>query len=419
MAQLGARLKKAWNAFRDRDPTKESISYFGGSYSTFGNSSSPYYSPLKPVNSKTIVSTVINRIAVDCSAIDIKHVRLDDDGNYDSTIDDNLNDVLTCSANADQTGRSMIQDLIESLLDEGIVAIFPFDADLDPESSGTYEIYGVRVAKILEWFPQHIRIEVYNELTGQKVEMVVQKRICPIIQNPFYTVMNEPNSTRQRLKSVLAQLEKCNKEVSSGKIDMIVKLPYMIKNKAKQDQAKEKIKDIEDQLSNGGPYGIAYIDATDQVIQLNRSIDNNLWEQAQSLTDELFQQMGITRSILDGSANETTMLNYYNQTISPILTAIVEEMERKWLTPTARTQKQAIRFFRDPFKLVSVKELANIANAFTGNAILSANEVRGIMGFKPSNDRNADKLVNPSIKTTGNENQTSNDVEEIQNDGEK
>ncbi len=393
MPSLGERLRNTWNAFLGRDPTNDYPPYSNGYYSGF----IPYRNLLGSVNGKTIVATIINRIAVDCAAINVRHVRLNKDGKYESTIDSSLNDVLCSDANIDQTGRAMIQDAVASMLDEGVIAIFPYEMDDSPDDTDSYAIYKVRVGKIVEWFPTKVRIELYNDLIGQKQQLLVEKRICVIVENPFYSIMNSSNSILQRLTRVLSQLDKTNDESSSGKLNMIIKLPYTIKNESRKQQAEQKRKDIESQLSGDTQLGIAYIDATEQVIQLNRSIDNNLWEQAESLTKDLFNQMGLSSSIFDGTADEYTMLKYYNSTISPIMTAITEEMDRKWLSKTARTRGQAIRFFQDPFRLVPVEQLAKIADTFTRNEIMTSNEIREIIGLRPSSDPKADQLVNANL----------------------
>lgn len=398
------RVKSGYNAFMGRAPTTQQL-YYGGS------ASRPDRVTRRIQNERSIVNSIYDRIAVDGSSIDIKHVKLDDKGNYEQTIADPLNRVLTLDANIDQTGRSMIRDLIYSMLDEGCVALFPTDLTKDPSTTDSYEVLEARVSKILEWYPRHIRIEVYNENTGYKEQLIVEKRYTPIIENPFYSIMNEPNSTLQRLIRVLNQLDKVNDQNTSGKMDLIIQLPYIIKTEAKQKQAEERRKTIEAQLT-GSKYGIAYVDGTERVIQLNRAVENNLWNQAKELKEDLFDQMGLTMEILNGTADEKTMLNYYSRIIEPILTAIVEEIERKWISRTAQTQGQGIRFFRDPFKLVPILDLAEIGDKFTRNEIMTSNELRTKIGLQPSDDPKADELRNSNLNHPD-EDGTTSMVEEI------
>lgn len=389
MASTLDRFKSAYNAFMGRAPTGKTI-YYGGS------GSRPDRIRHRIQNERSIINSIYNRIAVDSSSIDIKHVRLNEDGNYESTIQDLLNNLLTLSANVDQTGRFLIRDFVYSILDEGCVALFPTDTTADPRLTDAYEVIEARVAKILEWYPKDIKIEVYNENNGRKEQLVVEKRYTVIVENPFYSIMNEPNSTLQRLIRVLNQLDRTNEQNSAGKMDLIIQLPYIVKTKAREIQAEERRKSIEAQLT-GSQYGIAYIDGTERVIQLNRPIENNLWNQAKELKEDLFNQMGLTMEILNGTADDKTMVNYYSRIIEPILTAIVEEIERKWLSKTAQTQKQGIRFFRDPFKLVPVQDIAEISDKFTRNEITTSNEIRSKIGFKPSKDPKADMLINSNI----------------------
>lgn len=384
------RFKSAYNAFMGRAPTNTSI-YYGGS----GNR--PDRIRRRIQNERSIVNSIYNRISVDGSSIDIRHARLDEDGNYEGTIKDSLNRVLSLDANIDQTGRSLMLDLIYSMLDEGCVSLFPTDTTSDPNYTDSYDVLKARVGKIVEWYPKHVRVEVYNENTGRKEQLIAEKRYTPIIENPFYSIMNEPNSTLQRLIRVLNQLDKLNEQNSAGKLDLIVQLPYITKTPAKRKLAEERRKDIEAQLT-GSQYGIAYIDGTEKVIQLNRPIENNLWTQATELKQDLFTQMGLTVEILNGTADANTMQNYYSRTIEPILTAIVEEIERKWLSRTAQSQRQGIRFFRDPFKLVPVTALADIGDTFIRNRIMTSNELRTkAIGLPPSKNPQADELVNPNI----------------------
>lgn len=390
MAIIFNRFKNAISAFMGRDPT--TVPYY-----EYGSGSAYRPAPRLSTNTlRSIVTSVYNQIAVDAAAIDIKHVRLEEE-KYNETIYDSLNRVLSKEANIDQTGRKLIQYAVLSMLDEGVVALIPTLADVsDIFNEHPNKIYEVRVAKIVEWFPRHIRVEVYNDLTGQPVQLVYKKEICPIIENPFYNIMNEPNSTAKRLMKVLGQLDKTNESNSAGKLDLIIQLPYTIKSEARRKQAEMRRTEIEKQLT-GSQYGIAYTDATEHIVQLNRSLENNLWEQAEKLKDDLFNQLGFSQSIFDGTADEKTMLNYYNRTIEPILTTITEEIERKWLTTTATSQGQAIKFFRDPFKLVPVAQIAEIADKFTRNEIMTSNEMRSVMGLRPANDPKADELRNSNL----------------------
>lgn len=401
MPTLGDRLQHAWNAFFNRD--QENMAYspdieLGGM--------SSYYRPdrvrLTRGNDRSIVTSVINRIAIDVASIDIKHVRLDDDGRFSEEIDSGLNNCLSTEANLDQTGRALVQDIVMSMLDEGVVAVVPVDTTLDPKKTGSYDILSLRTGKITEWFPEHVRIELYNQKKGRKEEIILPKKMVAIIENPLYSVMNEPNSTARRLSRTLAYLDRNASEASSGKLDMIISLPYVIKTQARKEQANQRRKDIEMQLS-GSKYGIAYTDGTEKITQLNRSLENNLLEQAKYLTNMFFNQLGMTENVFNGTANEAEMLNYNNRTVEPLLSAITEEMERKFLTKTARSQHQAIRFFRDAFKLVPVNNLAEIADKFTRNEILSSNEIRAIIGMKPSDDPNADELRNKNLNQSNEE----------------
>ena len=387
---LGTRLKHAWNVFRSRDPTQD----FRDTGMTY------YYRPDRPRftrrNERTIMTSVLNRIALDASAIDIMHVRLDENGRFLEIMDSGLNNCLTLSANADQTGRALKQDIIMSMLDEGCVAVVPTDTTTDPNKTESYRIDTMRVGKIVQWSPQHVQIRVYNENTGKKEEIWLSKSVVAIIENPLYAVMNEPNSTMQRLIRKLALLDVTDEQTASGKLDLIIQLPYVVKTEARRQQAETRRKDIEMQLA-GSKYGIAYTDGTEKITQLNRSVENNLMKQVEYLTNQLYSQLGITQAILDGTADDKTMLNYYNRTIEPIVAAIVDEMKRKFLTKTARTQHQSIQFFRDPFRLVPVNDIAEIADKFTRNEIMTSNEIRQIVGMKPSNDPKADELRNSNI----------------------
>ena len=388
---IGSRLKHAWNAFfSNRDPTS--------SYKNtgIGYSYRPDRVRLTRGNERSIVTSVYNRIALDASAIDIIHARLDDNDRFTSIIDSGLNNCLTVEANIDQTGRSFFQDVVMSMLDEGCVAIVPVDTTFDPTVSGSYDVNTMRTGKILEWYPSHVKVKVYNEKTGKKDDIILTKSMVAIIGNPLYAVINEPDSTMQRLIRKLNLLDVIDEQSGSGKLDLIIQLPYVIKTEARRQQAEQRRKDIEMQLS-GSKYGIAYTDGTERITQLNRSVENNLMKQIEYLTNMLYSQLGITQTILDGTADDKTMLNYYNRTIEPIVSAIVDEMKRKFLTKTARSQKQSILFFRDPFKLVPVSELAEIADKFTRNEIMSSNEIRQIVGMKPSDDPKADELRNKNL----------------------
>jgi len=387
---FGSRLKHAWNAFINKDPT----GYFKDV--GIGYSYRPDRPRLTRGNERSIVTSVYNRLALDASSISTQHVRLDENDRFLSVIDSGLNGCLTVEANIDQTGRAFMQDVAMSMLDEGSVAIVPVDTTFNPDATGSYDINSMRVGKILDWYPKHIKVRVYNENTGLKEDILVSKSTVGIIENPFYAVMNEPNSTMQRLIRKLNLLDSVDEQSSSGKLDLIIQLPYVIKTEARRQQAEKRRKDIEDQLA-GSKYGIAYTDGTEHITQLNRAVENNLMKQIEYLTSMLYSQLGITQSILDGTADDKTMLNYYNRTIEPILSAIVDEMKRKFLTKTARSQLQSISFFRDPFKLVPVNEISEIADKFTRNEIASSNEIRQVIGWKPSKDPKADELRNKNL----------------------
>ena len=387
---LLSRAKRAWNVFLGRDPTR--------GYTNYGESyySRPDRTNLTPGNERSIITSVYNRIAMDAAAIEIKHVRLDENGRYVETIDSSLNNCLTVEANIDQTGRAFVQDVVLSMLDEGCVAIVPVDTDDNPDETGSYSIETMRAGKVIEWFPRNVRVRLYNDRTGKKEEIVVPKPTVSIVENPLYAVMNSPNSTLRRLIRKLNLLDAVDEQSSSGKLDLIIQLPYLIKTEARRQQAEQRRKDIETQLS-GSKYGIAYTDGTERITQLNRPIENNLMHQIEYLTSMLLSQLGFTQGILDGSADDKTMLNYYNRTIEPILSAIVDEMKRKFLTKTARSQRQSIKFFRDPFKLVPVSDLAEISDKMTRNEIMTSNEIRQIIGLRPSSDPNADQLRNKNL----------------------
>lgn len=396
MPTITQRLQNAWNAFRNpRDPT--ALGY-GRSYT---------YRPdryrVRSGNERSIVTNVFNRIAVDCAAVTMEHVKLDQNGRYKDVMKSRLNNCLTLSANLDQTGRAFIQDAVHSMFDEGVVAIIPVvTVNGNPWVTGSYDVETLRTGKILEWYPHHIRVRVYNEDTGQQQDLIWPKEAAAIVENPFYSVMNEPNSTLQRLIRKLNLLDYVDEQSSSGKLDLIIQLPYVIKSTARRQQAEMRRKDIEMQLA-GSKYGIAYTDGTEKITQLNRSIENNIWTEVKDLTTMLYAQLGITDTILNGTADEQTMINYYNNTIEPVLSAFALEMQRKFLTPTARTQGQAIRFYRDAFKLIPIKDLAELADKFTRNEIASSNEIRSVIGWKPSDDPKADMLVNANLNQSPDE----------------
>lgn len=390
MGFLSDKLQHAWNIFTNRDPT--GLSSVGGPTSS--------YRPDRPIptmgKNQTIINSIINRIAMDIATININHVRVDDNNRFLDIIDSGLNECLSLSANLDQTSMAFIQDVVISMLDEGVVAIIPVDMETDPKSSGGFDIKSLRTASILEWRPDHVRVRVYNEKTGLKEDIEVPKRLACIIENPLYTVMNAPNSTMKRLIRKMYLLDMIDEQNSSGKLDLIIQLPYIVKSEARRQQAENRRKDIEMQLT-GSKYGIAYTDGTEKITQLNRPVENNLFQQVEYLTNSLYSQLGITPAIIDGTADEKTMLNYYNRTIDPIINAIILEMKRKFLTKTARSRKQSIMYFRNQFTLASVTEIAEIADKFTRNEIASSNDIRQLIGWKPSNDPSADELRNKNL----------------------
>lgn len=414
------RFQSAWNAFRNRDPTYNyNVNIGPGDYRR------PDRPRLTRGNERSIVNSVYNRIAIDCAQIDIKHVRVDDEDRYLATIDSGLNACLNLEANLDQSGRAFKQDVVMSMLDEGVIAVAPIDTNHDPDT-GSYDIQSMRTGKIKQWHPAHVRIEAYDERDGKHHEITVSKRTTAIIENPLYSVMNEPNSTLQRLIRKLNLLDAVDEQSSAGKLDLIIQLPYVVKTPLRKEQAENRRKELEQQLA-GSQYGIAYTDGTERITQLNRPIENNLMKQVEYLTNMLYSQLGITQSVMDGTADEQTMLNYYNRTIEPIISAIVDEMKRKFLTKTARTQKQSIQFFRDPFKLVPVGQMAEIADKMTRNEIMTSNEIRQEIGMKPSKEPNADQLrnknlsapsegVNAPVPEVAEENVETNPEEEIQNE---
>ena len=387
---IGTRLKHAWNAFTNRDPTQiyQSVGP--------GYSSRPDRPRLSRGNERSIVTSIFNRIALDVASVNIKHCKLDKNGRYLEDIDSKMNTCLSLEANIDQTGRAFIQDVVMSMLDEGCVAIVPVDTTFNPKVTDSYDIASMRTAKILDWYPAHVRVRIYNDQTGEKEDLLLPKKQVAIIENPLYAVVNEPNSTMQRLIRKLSLLDVTDEQTASGKLDLIIQLPYVVKTEARREQAEKRRKDIESQLAEG-KYGIAYTDGTEKITQLNRSVENNLMKQIEYLTNMVYSQLGMTQAVMDGTADEKTMLNYNNRTIEPIVSAIVDEMKRKFLTKTARSQSQTIMYFKDPFKLVPVNDIAEIADKFTRNEIMTSNEIRQIVGMKPSNDPKADELINSNI----------------------
>lgn len=386
---LSTRLAHAWNAFTSRDPTQYIIT--GPGYSL-----RPDRPRLSRGNEKSIATSIFNRIALDVSSVNIKHCRLDKNGRYVEDIDSGLNNCLNLEANKDQTGRAFIQDVVLSMLDEGCVALVPVETTIDPKSSNSYQIDSMRTGKITEWYPDMIRVRLYNDRTGEKEEILLPKNQVAIIENPLYAVVNEYNSTMQRLIRKLSLLDVTDEQTASGKLDLIIQLPYVIKTETRREQVERRRKDIIDQLADS-QYGIAYTDGTEKITQLNRSLENNLLKQVEYLTNMVYSQLGITQSVLDGTADEKTMLNYMNRTVEPIISAIVDELKRKFLTKTARSQLQSIVYFRDPFRLVPVNDIAEIADKFTRNEIMTSNEIRQIVGMQPSKDPKADELVNSNI----------------------
>ena len=403
---LGNRLVHAWNAFMNKDPTFIK----GPSYSL-----RPDRVKSRRSLEKTIVSSIYTRISLDCAAIDIMHVMLDDNKRFIKEIEDGLNGCLTLSANLDQTGRALRQDAVYSMLDEGCIAIVPVEMDLNPANTTTFEITSLRVGKIVEWFAEDIRVRLYNEKTAEFEEIILPKRYCAIVENPFYPVMNEPNSTLQRLIRKLNLLDSVDEQSSAGKLDLIIQLPYVIKTEARRQQAENRRKDIEQQLA-GSKYGIAYTDGTEHITQLNRSLENNLLKQIEFLTAEVYTQIGLTAEIMNGTADEKAMNNYYNRVIEPIMSAITDEMKRKFLTQWARSRKHSIAFFRDPFKLVATSELAELADKVTRNEIMTSNEFRQVVGLKPSGDPRADQLRNANISESKNAQQFDVDGQPLQDE---
>lgn len=410
---LPSRFRNAWNAFtNNRDPTMR-YQYIGTGYSR-----RPDRPRLSRGNERSIITALYNRIALDVAAINIQHVQLDEDGRFLNEIKSGLNNCLTLEANVDQTGRAFIQDVVMSMLDEGSVAIVPVDTDIDPIDTEGFDVLTMRTGKIIEWFPRHVKVRVYNDRTGEKQDIVLPKTKVAIIENPLFAVCNEPNSTMQRLIRKLNLLDAIDEQSGSGKLDLIIQLPYVIKSDARRQQAEDRRKDIENQLS-GSKYGIAYTDGTERITQLNRPVENNLMKQIEYLTSMLYSQLGMTQAVLDGTADEKTMLNYNSRAVEPIVSAIVDGMKRVFLSKTARSQRKSIKFFRDPFKLAPINDLAEIADKFTRNEIMSKNEIRQIIGMKPSKDPKADQLINSNINQSGNTAPTPNTVtEESSKEGE-
>lgn len=394
MPSITERLKRSWNAFLGRDPT---LTFRDSSYGSWFRPDRPR---LSRGNERSIVTSIYNQIAVDVSAINVLHCRLDENERYTETIRSDLNYALTKRANMDQTGREFMRDVVMSMFDEGCVAIVPVETDKNPYLTQSFDVVKLRTGRVKEWFPRSVRVEVYDEELGRRRELVIDKDICGLIENPFYSIMNEPNSVTQRLIRVLNQIDRTNEQNAAGKMDLIIQLPYLTKTEARQKQAEERRQKLEAQLTNS-QYGIGYIDGSEHITQLNRSVENNLWTQAKDLTTQLFSMFGLAEEIFNGTAKEEVLLNYYNRTIEPILSAICEGMEIKFLSRTAQTQGQTIKFFRDPFKLVPVKDLAEIADKFTRNEIMTSNEIRSVIGMRPSKDPKADQLINSNLNHKG------------------
>lgn len=392
---IGSRIKNAWNAFRNKNEITNYRARTDNGYYT-----RPDRVRLTGGRERSILTAVLNRIAMDVAAIDVVHCKIDENGRFVNKVDSHLNDCLSTESNLDQTPRAFMQDAVMSMFDEGSVALVPVDTTVNPDNSGSFDVLTMRTGKVIEWYPNDVKVRVYNENRGRREDILINKHNVCLVENPLYAIMNEPNSTLQRLIRKLTLLDAVDEITSSGKLDLIIQLPYVIKSEARRKQADERMAEIERQL-NGTKYGIAYADGTEKIIQLNRPVENQLMKQVEYLTSMLYSQLGITQAIMDGTADEKAMLNYYNRTIEPILSAITDEMKRKFLTKTARTQGQSIEYFRDPFKLVPVEQIAEIADKFTRNEIMTANEIRSIVGYKPSNDPKADQLVNSNIRQPG------------------
>lgn len=407
---LRSRIKRTWNTFTNRDPTPTYVEVGYGSYYR------PDRSRLTRGNERSIVNSIYNRIALDVASIDIKHVRLDGEGRFLEEIDSGLNNCLTLEANIDQTARAFKQDIVMSMFDEGAVALVPVDTSDNPNETNSYDIHTMRTGKIVEWYPRHVKVRVYNDRTGRKEEVVIDKSLVAIIENPLYSVMNEPNSTMQRLIRKLNILDVIDEQSGSGKLDLIIQLPYTVKGETRVQQAEKRRNSIIDQLK--GPYGIAYVDSTEKVTQLNRPIENNLMKQIEFLTNMLYGQLGISQGVMDGTADEKQMLNYNNRTVEPIVAAIVDGIKRSFLTKTARSQKQSVMSFANPFRLVPLNNIAEIADKFTRNEIMTSNEIRQIIGMKPSDDPKADMLVNSNLNQSNEmlDGMYDEEMEEIQNE---
>lgn len=398
MATIAQRFRSSWNAFLGRDPTKEFGDYSITNINSYG--SMPYRSRFNTNNARSIIASVYNRIAVDVREINIVHVKMDENNHYQKTMDSDLNYCMTIEANTDQTGKELIQDIVESMFDEGAVAVVPVDTDFNPTGdSEKWDVLSLRVGRINQWYPQHVQVHLYDENDGQFKDIVLPKDMVAIINNPFYATMNEPNSTLQRLLRTINKLDAQNEKCTTNKLNMIIQLPYVLKNPQKKLEANKRRKDIEKQLEES-PLGIAYTDGTEKIMQLNRPIENDLWQQVKDLTTELFNKMGVTQSVLDGTADEATMINYFNNTIAPICSSIADEFRRKFLSRTAISQGQSIYYFRDPFKLVPVSQLADIADKFRRNEIMTSNEMRAEIGMLPSDSANAEELRNPNLNAS-------------------
>lgn len=393
MPTITQRIRSGWNAFIGRDPTM--VANMFNEYD-YGYGTRPDRKRYSGGNQRSIVASVYNRISVDVASVRFEHARLDDNNHFKESVRSGLNDCINVSANVDQTGRAFIQDIVESMFDEGVVAVVPTDTDINPMNTSSYDILSMRTGRIVSWYPDSVKVHIYNENRGRYQDIIMPKSRVAIIENPFYSVMNEPNSTLQRLIQAINKLNAANDISTSSKLDLIIQLPYVTKSPQRKEEARKRRKEIEDQLSTS-KLGIAYTDGTERVTQLNRSLDNNLWTQVKELTAQLFSQLGVTPSILDGTADEATRINYFNSTIAPICAAITDEFERKFLTKTARTQRQAILYFRDPFKLVPVSQLADIADKFRRNEILTSNELRAEIGLKPNDSQQADDISNPNL----------------------
>ena len=401
------RLRHSWDVFRNREPT------YGYQSTGVGYSYRPDRPRLSRGNEKSIVTAIYNRIALDVACINLDHCRIDHDGRFIESMNSALNDRLKLEANIDQTSRSFMMDVVMSMLDEGCVAIVPVETSFDPATTNSFDILSMRTGKIIQWYPKHVKVQVYNENTGNREEVTLPKKSVAIIENPLFAVMNEPNSTMKRLIRKLNLLDAIDEQSGSGKLDLIIQLPYVVKSETRRQQADKRRKDIEEQLK--GPYGIAYTDGAEKIVQLNRPVENNLMKQIEYLTNMLYGQLSMNQAILDGTADEQSLLNYHTRVVEPIISAIVDEMKRKFLTKTARTQNQTIKFFRDPFKLVPINNIAEIADKFTRNEILTSNEIRQIIGYKPSDDPKADKLINSNLNQPDAVTEEAQQTEEIQN----